>query len=111
MRSIGLPRLRNSRSRAPGSPDACSVLGSGSAEAAPGHAFSSSPIPECAVFASPIRANEVAQTAGSRAAQNDAASPVIEAHRFGRENEVVLLTAIPVGDPVGAYGRESWVPV
>jgi hypothetical protein len=31
--------------------------------------------------------------------------------RFDRENEVVLLTAIPVGDPVGAYGRESWVPV
>jgi hypothetical protein len=32
-------------------------------------------------------------------------------HRTGMENEVVLLTTIPAGDPVGAYGRESWVSV
>jgi hypothetical protein len=30
---------------------------------------------------------------------------------FGMENEGVLLTAIPAGVLVGAYGRESWVSV
>jgi hypothetical protein len=34
-----------------------------------------------------------------------------DAQIFGMENEVVLLTTIPAGDPVGAYGRESWVSV
>ena len=31
--------------------------------------------------------------------------------RFGMENGIVLLTTIPAGEPVGVYGRESWVSV
>ena len=31
--------------------------------------------------------------------------------RVGMENEDVLLTTIPAGELVGAYGRESWVSV
>jgi hypothetical protein len=31
--------------------------------------------------------------------------------RTGMENEVMLLTTIPAGEPVGSYGRESWVSV
>ena len=31
--------------------------------------------------------------------------------RFGMENGVVLSTAIPAGELVRAYGRESWVSV
>jgi NAD(P)-dependent dehydrogenase (short-subunit alcohol dehydrogenase family) len=30
---------------------------------------------------------------------------------FGMENGIVLLTTIPAGEPVGVYGRESWVSV
>lgn len=32
-------------------------------------------------------------------------------YRVGMENEIVLLTTIPAGEPVKAYGRESWVSV